>query len=128
MRVTFERQPLSDDPCKRAYSDYRQAYEIKKELIGQAKIRQETPQVKNLWKRLRNWKGNQLMAFGDDPYGKNHALCAVAGNMVNLKMEVRDVLRRAGYSGFFVFRLQFTFSLFHPFTFKKFPSAKPRKP
>ena len=43
------------------------------------------------------------MAFGDDPYGKNHALCAVVENAVNLKMEVRDVLRRAGCSGFFVF-------------------------
>ena len=50
------------------------------------------------------------MAFGDDPYGKNYALCAVAGNMVNLKLEVRDVLRRAGCSGFFVFRF-LTFSL-----------------
>ena len=60
--------------------------------MGRAKIRQETPQVKNLWKRLRNWKGGKSMAFGDDPYGKNYALCAVAGNMVNLKMEVRDVL------------------------------------
>ena len=66
--------------------------------------------MKNLWKRLRNWKGDKSMAFGDDPYGKNYALCAVAGNMVNLKLEVRDVLRRAGCSGFFVFRF-LTFSL-----------------
>ena len=110
MRVKFERQPLSDGPYKRSYSDYRLAYEMKKEIMGRAKIRQETPQVKNLWKRLRNWKGDKSMAFGDDPYGKNYALCAVAGNMANLKMEVRDVLRRAGCSGFFVFRF-LTFSL-----------------
>ena len=86
MRVKFERQPLSDGPYKRSYSDYRLAYEMKKEIMGRAKIRQETPQVKNLWKRLRNWKGDKSMAFGDDPYGKNYALCAVAGNMVNLKL------------------------------------------
>ena len=59
---------------------------LKNKFTGQAKIRQETPQVKNLWKRLRNWKGSKSMAFGDDPYGKNYALCAVAGNMVNLKL------------------------------------------
>ena len=86
MRVKFDRQPLSDGPCKRLKSDYRPAYKMKKELMGQAKIRQETPQVKNLWKRLRNWKGSKSMAQGDDPYGKNYALCAVAGNMVNLKL------------------------------------------
>ena len=86
MRVKFERHPLFDGPCKRSYSDYRLAYKMKKELMGQAKIRQETPQVKNLWKRLRNWKGSKSMAQGDDPYGKNYALCAVAGNMVNLKL------------------------------------------
>ncbi|WP_262896358.1 hypothetical protein [Marseilla massiliensis] len=40
---------------------------MKNKFIGQAKIRQETPQVKNLWKRLRNWKGGKSMAFGDDP-------------------------------------------------------------
>ena len=77
MRVKLERQPLSDGPCKRSYSDYSLAYEMKKEIMGQAKIRQETPgqakirqetpQVKNLWKRLRNWKGGKSMAFGDDP-------------------------------------------------------------
>ena len=118
MRVKFERQPLSDGPYKRSYSDYRPAYEMKNKFTGRAKIRQETPQVKNLWKRLRNWKGNKSMAFGDDPYGKNYALCAVAGNMVNLKMEVRDVLRRAGCSGFFVFSHLLTFSLSHFLTFK----------
>ena len=77
MRVKFERQPLSDGPCKRSYSDYSLAYEMKKEIIGQAKIRQETPQVKNLWKRLRNWKGGKSMAFGDDPLRNIFALCAV---------------------------------------------------
>ena len=130
MRVKFERQPLSDGPSKRSYSDYSLAYEMKKEIMGQAKIRQETPQVKNLWKRLRNWKGSKSMAFGDDPYGKNYALCAVVGNMANLKMEVRDDLRRAGCSGFFVFshlltlslsHLQFAFSpSIHLFTFSSF--------
>ena len=50
---------------------------MKKEIIGQAKIRQETPQVKNLWKRLRNWKGSKSMAFGDDPWLIIFALCAV---------------------------------------------------
>ena len=77
MRVKFERQPLSDGPCKRSYSDYRLAYGMKKEIMGQAKIRQETPQVKNLWKRLRNWKGSKSMAFGDDPLRNISALCAV---------------------------------------------------
>ena len=43
MRGKFERQPLSDGPCKRSYSDYSLAYEMKKEIMGQAKIRQETP-------------------------------------------------------------------------------------
>ena len=37
MRVKFERQPLSDGPCKRSYSDYRPAYGMKKEIIGRAK-------------------------------------------------------------------------------------------
>ncbi|MBM6674133.1 hypothetical protein [Marseilla massiliensis] len=50
---------------------------MKKEIMGQAKIRQETPQVKNLWKRLRNWKGSKSMAFGDDPLQNISALCAV---------------------------------------------------
>ena len=77
MRVKFERQPLSDGPCKRLKSDYRPAYEMKNKFIGQAKIRQETPQVKNLWKRLRNWKGSKSMAFGDDPLLVIFALCAV---------------------------------------------------
>ena len=77
MRVKFDRQPLSDGPSKRSYSDYRQAYEMKKEIMGRAKIRQETPQVKNLWKRLRNWKGDKSMAFGDDPLRNIFALCAV---------------------------------------------------
>ena len=120
MRVKFERQPLSDGPCKRSYSDYSLAYEMKKGIIGQAQIRQETPQVKNRWKRLRNWKGDQSMAFGDDPYGKNYALCAVAGNMANLKLEVRDVLRRAGCSGFFVFCFLTSVSPFHFFTLSPF--------
>ena len=48
-----------------------------KEIMGLAKIRQETPQVKNLWKRLRNWKGDKSMAFGDDPLRNIFALCAV---------------------------------------------------
>ena len=77
MRGKFERQPLSDGPCKRSYSDYSLAYEMKKEIMGQAKIRQETPQVKNLWKRLRNWKGGKSMAQSDDPWLIIFALCAV---------------------------------------------------
>ena len=77
MRVKFERQPLSDGPCKRLKSDYRPAYEMKKGIIGQAQIRQETLQMKSLWKRLRNWKGSKSMAFGDDPRVIIFALCAV---------------------------------------------------
>ena len=38
-----------------------------KRKISQAKGWQETPQAKSLWKRLRNRKGSQSMAKGDDP-------------------------------------------------------------
>ena len=37
MRVKFERQPLSDDPCKRLKSDYRPAYEMKNKVYRSGK-------------------------------------------------------------------------------------------
>ena len=131
MRVKFERQPLSDGPCKRSYSDYRLA------CIWRISLQagQKSGRRRHRWricgkgcgigKATSRWPLVTTHGWLSLPYAQFNEAWWTWKWKSGMSCEEQDVPAFLFFAFSPVFHL-FTFSPFHRLKF--LPSVKPRKP